>query len=108
MKNFIKRWMQEYDLEMANRTKINRSRAGAARAGSNIVKIIVTIVVAAIAAGVGVAIIGDATTGILATGSSGDLNLTGLVRTVVQLSPLIIALAVAIAMFRALEITTEQ
>ena len=99
--------MREYDLEMANRTKINRSRSGAA-AGANIVKIIVTIVVAGIAAGVGVAIIGDSTTGILATGTSGDLNLTGLVRTVIQLSPLIIALAVAIAMFRALEITTQQ
>lgn len=109
MKNFIKRWMQEYDLEMANRTKINRSRSGSsgAAAGANIVKIIVTIVVAAIAAGVGVAIIGDASTGILETGVSGALNLTGLVRTVVQLSPLIIALAVAIAMFRALEITTR-
>lgn len=99
--------MHEYDLEMQNRgAKFNRSRQGA-QAGSNIVKIIVTIVVAGIAAGVGVAIIGDATTGILATGTSGDLNLTGLVRTVIQLSPLVIALAVAIAMFRALEITTK-
>lgn len=107
MKNFIKKWMSEFDAEMANRgAKINRSRSGAG-AGRNIVAIIVTIVVAGIAAGVGVAIIGDATTGILATGTSGDLNLTGLVRTVVQLSPLVIALAVAIAMFRALEITTR-
>ncbi len=100
--------MSEFDAEMANRgARINRSRSGAS-AGSGIVKIIVTIVVAAIAAGVGVAIIGTATTGVLATGASGDLNLTGLVRTIVQLSPLVIALAVAIAMFRALEITTER
>ena len=109
MKAFLKRWMIEFDNEMANRgTKINRSRSGSsAGAGRNIVAIIVTIVVAGIAAGVGVAIIGDGTTGILATGATGDLNLTGLVRTVIQLSPLVIALAVAIAMFRALEITTR-
>lgn len=107
MKNFIKRWMTEFDAEMANRGRtINRSRSGAG-ASRNIVAIIVTIVVAAIAAGVGVAIIGDGTSGILATGSAGDLNLTGLVRTIILLSPLVIALAVAIAMFRALEITVR-
>jgi len=82
--------------------KIKRSRSGSS-AGSGILRIVVTVVVAAIAAGVGVAVIGTATTGILATGSSGDLNLTGLVRTIIQLSPLVIALAVAISMFRALE-----
>ena len=103
MKAFLKRWVSEFDKEMMNRsTKINRSRSGAA-AANGIIRIVVTVVVAAIAAGVGVAIIGDATTGILATGTSGDLNLTGLVRTIVQLSPLIIALAVAISAFRALE-----
>ncbi len=101
MKAFLKRWVHEYELEMTQRTHINRSRAGAA-AGAGIVRIIVTIVVAAIAAGIGVAIIGDGTSGILATGSAGDLNLTGLVRTIILLSPLVIALAVAIAMFRAL------
>ena len=105
MRNFLKRWVQEYDREMLKRTSINRGRSGAA-AGNKIVQIIVTIVVAAIAAGVGVAIIGDGTSGILATGSAGDLNLTGLTRTIILLSPLVIALAVAIAMFRALQQNT--
>ena len=101
MRNFLKRWAEEYDKEMRNKS-FNRAKSGAV-AGNKIIGIIVTIVVAAIAAGVGVAIIGDGTSGILATGSSGDLNLTGLTRTIILLSPLVIALAIAIAMFRALQ-----
>lgn len=85
---------------------INQNRVHSRRGVSAIrpiLNVIFAFVGGGIAVGVGLAFLGDTNSGVLATGSSGDLNLTGLPRTVIGFGSLVLALALFIVAIRGLQ-----
>ena len=67
-------------------------------------RLITNLIVTALLAGVGIAIIGSPADGagagtILATGGTGDLNLTGIIRTVLGFTPFAFAIIIAFVLF---------
>jgi len=83
----------------ANRTSGTRG----VQAIKPILNVIFAFVGGGIAVGVGLIFIGDSSTGILATGSAGDLNLTGLPRTIIGFGSLVLALALFIVAIKGLQ-----